>query len=135
MSGKLKPVERWTLGLATAVGVALLVIGIRFLTVPQQATRFFGIGSPAGAFDLHHVVGLRDIWLALLLAGLAVLREWRALALCLGLGAVVCWGDAVIVASSSGRGTAIAFHLVSGLYCSVIAWMAWRCGLPRPPNE
>ncbi len=125
MSAKLGVRERWVMGLAIAAGVALLVIGIRFLVVPEQAARFFGLSRPPGAFDLHHVVALRDLWLALILMALAALREWRALAICLALGALVCFGDSVIVASSSGNPAAIGFHLASGLYCGALAVAAW----------
>ncbi len=130
---KLRAPERWLIALSVAAGLALLVIGVRFLTVPHQAARFFGIGASPGPFDLHHVIALRDLWLALLLIGLALLREWRALALCLGLGALVCVGDALIVMQSSGhsssRSGAIAFHLASGLYCGVVAWLVGRRSL------
>jgi hypothetical protein len=125
MSGKLRAADRWVMSLAIAAGLALLVIGIRFVVVPHQAARFFGLSSPPGPFDLHHVVAFRDLWLALLLIGLAVAREWRALSLCLGLGAIVCFADAALVAGSSGRGAAIAFHAGSGIFCGVVAWAAW----------
>lgn len=113
------------MGLAIAAGLALAVIGIRFLTVPHQAARFFGIGNPPQPFDLHHVVALRDLWLAAMLLGLALLREWRALTLCLGTGALVCAGDALIVVRSSGWPSAVAFHLASGIYCAGLAWASW----------
>lgn len=128
MTIKLNGRERWVMGLAIAAGVALLVIGIRFLVVPDHAARFFGLSRPPGVFDLHHVVALRDLWLALILMSLAALREWRSLAICLALGALVCFGDSAIVASSSGNPAAIAFHLVSGLYCAALALAAWGCG-------
>lgn len=124
MKPKLATADRWVLALAIAAGVALLVIGVRFLAVPHQAARFFGLANPPGQFDLHLVVALRDLWLALMLIGLAALCEWRALALCLGLGALVCFADSAIVASSSGRGSAIAFHVASGIYCAVLAFAA-----------
>lgn len=123
---KLSRRERWVLGLAVAAGIALAVIGVRFLTVPHQAARFFGLSNPPGVHDLHHVVALRDLWLAALLVGLAVMRQWRGLALALGLGALVCWADAAIVAGSSGRTEAIAFHVASGVYCAALAWAAAR---------
>ncbi len=122
MKSKLRAADRLVLALAVAAGVALLVIGIRFLTVPHQAARFFGLATPPGQFDLHAVVALRDIWLALMLIGLAVLTEWRALALCLGLGALVCFADSAIVAGSGGRGSAVAFHIASGIYCAALAY-------------
>lgn len=123
---KLRSADRWLIGLSAAAGVALLAIGIRFLLVPHQASRFFGISVPPGPFDLHRVIALRDIWLALLLIVLAAMREWRALGICLGLGALVCLGDAAIVVWSSGRLSAIAFHLASGGYCGALGWAVWK---------
>jgi len=116
---------RLIIGLSVAAGLALLIIGIRFLVVPQQAARFFGVGATPASFELHRIIALRDIWLALMLIGLAALREWRALALCLGLGALVCLGDSLIVLASTAWPGPIAFHLASGAYCGVVAWAAW----------
>lgn len=131
---KLSPRDRWVMGLAIAAGLALAIIGIRFLAVPHQAARFFGIANPPRPFDLHYVVALRDLWLAAMLIALALLREWRALAICLGAGAVVCFGDALIVLASSARPSSIAFHVASGVYCGVLAWAAWRCAKARTDN-
>lgn len=128
MTAKLRPADRWVMALAIATGLALLVIGIRFLTVPHQAARFFGLTNPPGQFDLHHVVALRDIWLALMLIGLAAFREWRALSLYLGLGALVCFADSVIVAASSGRIGAISFHVASGIFCAGLAYASHSRG-------
>jgi hypothetical protein len=116
---------RW---LAALTGLVLLVIGIRFLLVPQQAARFFGIAPDvAGAGSaLSYVIGLRDIWLALLVIFLAAAADWRGLALWLGLGVAVCLGDAAIAAHSSGRALSIAFHLASGVYCGALALLCWR---------
>ncbi len=126
MTGKWRAADRWVAGLGMAAGVALGVIGVRFLIVPQHAANFFGLTNPPGRFDLHLMVALRDLWLAGMLVALAVMREWRPLAICLGLGAAVCLGDAAIVAGSSGRTSAVAFHLASGVYCGVLCWAAWR---------
>lgn len=112
--------------LAIGTGLALFVIGIRFLVVPERAGQFFGLGRPGGAYDLHYVVALRDLWLALLLIGLALLENWRALALALGLGALVCFGDALIVSASSGRLWPLLFHSGSGVFCAVLAALCWR---------
>lgn len=117
--------------LAIGTGLALLVIGIRFLVVPERAAQFFGLGRPGGAYDLHYVVALRDLWLALLLIGMAVMEEWRALALALGLGALVCFGDALIVAGSSGRIWPLLFHTCSGVFCSVLAGLCWQRATAR----
>lgn len=116
--------------LAVLTGLALLAIGIRFLVDPSRAAQFFGIGRPGGAFDLHYVVGLRDLWLAGLLIGLALMAQWRALSLALALGALVCFGDSAIAAASSGRGVSIVFHAASGVFCAGLAWACWRRGAP-----
>lgn len=126
MSARLRSPGRWAIGLTIAAGLALTIIGLRFLIVPEQAARFFGLADPPALFDLHRVIALRDLWLGLLLMALALLREWRALAAALGLGAAVCIGDALIVFQSSARPAALAFHLASGVYCAAVAAACWR---------
>ena len=125
-STRLRASGRWVVGLSIAAGLALLAIGTRFLLVPHQAARFFGLVATSGPIDLHRVIGVRDLWLALLLVGLAGLREWRALALCLALGTLVCFADAAIVLSAGGPVAAVAFHVTSGVYMAANAWAAWR---------
>lgn len=135
-----EPRWRWRPGrrqlkvLAMAAGLALLVIGIRFLVVPERAAAFFGIGRLPGPHDLHYVIALRDLWLALLLIALALMEEWRALAVALALGALVCFGDSAIVAGSSGRALAIAFHVGSGVFCALLAWACWHRRRARTPG-
>ena len=75
--------------------------------------------SPSALLVLGLMLGLG-------LVGLAAFREWRALGFMLALGAAVCFADGVIVAGSSGRTSAIAFHLTSGVYCGALAWAALR---------
>ncbi|HXF54464.1 MAG TPA: DUF4267 domain-containing protein [Hyphomicrobiaceae bacterium] len=118
--------RRLLLGLSIAVGLALFVIGIRFIVVPQSAARLFGLAGGAASFELHYVIGVRDLWLALVVIGLALFREWRGLALWLGFGAAVCVADGAIAASSSARAGPIAFHLASGVLCAVLAVACWR---------
>lgn len=118
--------ERILLGLAVATGIVLFAIGIRFIAAPQAATRFFGIGDSPALYDLHYVIGLRDLWLALLVVLLALLREWRALALWLGLGALVCLADGWVAAGSSGRIASVLFHVGSGAFCAVLGTACWR---------
>ena len=121
--------------LAALAGVILTVIGLRFLAYPDSASRFFGlIGRPNG-FQLHAVIGLRDLWLGGLALAFCWLGEWRALTLWLGLGALVCFGDAGIVAGADGKPLAILFHLVSGVFCSVLAVLAWRRTMRTPTSQ
>ena len=112
--------------LAALAALALTVIGVRFMLWPDAASRFFGlIGRPNG-FQLHTVVGLRDLWLGVLALAFCWLRDWRALAIWLGLGALVCFGDAGIVFGARGKPPAILFHLLSGVFCFVLALLSWR---------
>ena len=58
---------RWLLLNGCLLGGALLTfIGIRYFLVPHAAARTFGVpGRPTG-FELHYVLGLRNVWLGLL---------------------------------------------------------------------
>lgn len=107
-------------------GAVLLIIGIRFLLVPHQAARFFGIAPGTASADLHYVIGVRDIWLAAIVIVLAKLSDWRGLAIWFGLGVFVCIADAAIAAHASGKAHAVTFHLVSGVFCAALAVACWR---------
>lgn len=117
---------RIALVVGALAGIALTVIGIRFLAWPEAAARFFGVGPRPAGVELHGVVGLRDVWLGLMALAFAFLRDYRALALWLGLATLVCLGDAAIVAASTGKPSAIAFHLASGIITAAAGWGCWR---------
>lgn len=118
--------------LAIGAGILLTVIGIRFMIVPRSAANTFGLAKEIAGYELHQIIGLRDVWLGLLAVAFAMLRQWRALALWFGLGAFVCFADATIAAGSSGKIAAIAFHAGSGVVCAWLAIVLWRRfgGLP-----
>ncbi|MCL4767255.1 MAG: DUF4267 domain-containing protein [Hyphomicrobiaceae bacterium] len=118
--------------LAIATGVVLSLIGIRFLLQPEPAATFFGIDRRDPGFAPHAAIALRDLWLGLLVVAFAMLRDWCAVALWLGMATLVCFGDALIAATSSGRWVSVAFHSGSGLFCGALASMAWR--LARRPS-
>jgi hypothetical protein len=107
-------------------GVLLTVIGIRYFVVPEQAARTFGVPGRPGGYELHYIIGLRNVWLGLLAIAFAALREWRALALWFALGTIVCFADAAIAASSTGRLPKVAFHIACGCACVVLAIVCWR---------
>src|SRR5262245_45102538 len=102
--------QTWVLAIGLAGGVLLTGIGIRFLVVPDSAAFTFGIAEPPSGYELHYIIGLRDVWLGLLAVAFALLRQWLALALWFGLGTIVCFADAGIVATSSGMPLQVAFH-------------------------
>jgi hypothetical protein len=118
--------ERLTLTVCLLGGVLLTIIGIRYFAVPEQAARTFGVpGRPAG-YEFHYIIGLRNVWLGLLAIALAALREWRALALWFALGTIVCFADAAIAATSTGRVPQVAFHVACGLACVALTIACWR---------
>ena len=124
---RLRDVLFW---LAIATGFVLSLIGIRFLLQPEPAATFFGIDRHYPGFAPHAAIALRDLWLGLLVIAFAVLRDWRAVGLWLGLATMVCFGDAIIAATSSGWWISVAFHSGSGLFCAGLAALAWRVSRP-----
>ena len=118
--------DRLVLGLCLLGGALLTLIGIRYFLVPQSAARTFGVsGRPAG-FELHYIIGLRNVWLGLLAAVFAALREWRALALWFTAAVVVCFADGMIASSSTGGAPQVAFHFGCGIASAVLAALCWR---------
>jgi hypothetical protein len=107
-------------------GVAMLVIGVRFMIVPEQAAKFFGVGARPQGYELYSAVGLRDVWVGALVIAFAWTRQWLALILWFATAAVVCFGDAILVASHGGRPSAIAFHAGSGVICCLIAAATYK---------
>jgi hypothetical protein len=136
MGRRVSRAEKTIVALSVAGGVVLCVIGLRFLIVPEAAASFFGIEKRSPGFAPHAAIALRDLWLGLLLITLALRRDWSGVGFWFGLGTLVCFGDAAIAASSSGRWGSIVFHVISGLACLVIAAFVWsharRWVDPRP---
>lgn len=127
--------HRHLVWLGVFAGLLLTVIGVRFMIVPRTAANNFGLTKELVGYELHRMIGLRDLWLGLLGMALALLREWRALALWFAFGALVCFADAVIAAGSSGKPLAIAFHVGSGIFCSLLAGaLAGRVRRDRAPE-
>jgi hypothetical protein len=104
--------RRGLIWIAAVVTGVLALIGARFFASPEVATAAFGL-DPARGADLARVVGLRDLWLGLLGVALAGGRQWAALTLWFGLGALVCLADAGLVAAARESDTALAFHIVA----------------------
>jgi hypothetical protein len=107
-------------------GALLTVIGVRYFLTPEGAARSFGVAAKPAGHEFHYIIGLRNVWLGLLAVAFALLRDWRALTLWFGFGAIVCFADAAIAASSTGRTPQVAFHVGCGLACILIAVFAER---------
>jgi hypothetical protein len=123
---KLSSRQRLVLGLCFGGGVILAVIGLRYFINPEHAARTFGVPDRPLGHELYYIIGLRNVWLGLLALAFAALREWRALALWFSFGAVVCFADASIAATSTGRWAQTSFHVVCGFACIGLAAAAWR---------
>ena len=127
--GKLTRGERLIVVLCLLGGVLLTVIGMRYFINPEHAARTFGVPDRPKGHELYYIIGLRNVWLGLLAVAFAALCEWRALALWFGLGMIVCFADAAIAATSTGRWPNVAFHVACGLACAGLAaasWLAWK---------
>jgi hypothetical protein len=120
--------QRLILAFCLIAGVLLTAIGTRYLLTPESAARTFGMPARPEGYELYYIIGLRNVWLGLLAVAFAALREWRALALWFALGAIVCFADAAIAASSTGRLPPIAFHIGCGLACIGLAAGCRRLG-------
>jgi Domain of unknown function (DUF4267) len=107
-------------------GLLLAVIGARFLLTPEAAAVTFGVPRRPLGHELSYIIGLRNLWLGLLAVAFATLRQWRALALWFAMGAVVCFADAVIAATSTGHLSQVSFHVGCGLGCAGLAAVLWR---------
>jgi hypothetical protein len=116
--------ERLILVICVVGGTLLTVIGIRYLVSPESAARTFGVASPPAGHELHYIIGLRNVWLGLLAIGFTALAQWRALALWFGLGTVVCFADAGIAATSSGKLPQVAFHVACGIGCLALTFLS-----------
>src|SRR5262245_33365664 len=117
--------------LGLAGGVLLTVIGIRYVLMPQSAARTFGVHSQPAGFELHYIIGLRNVWLGLLLVAFAALRERRALALWFTGAVMVCFADGLIAATSTGGIPQVAFHVSCGVASAALAALCWRA----PPKS
>jgi hypothetical protein len=113
--------QRWITGAGLAGGALLALIGIRYLAAPESAARTFGLPARPTGHELYHIIGLRNLWLGLLAAGLTLLRQWRALQLWFAIGTLVCFADAGIAAVSRGRVLPVAFHVACGAVCALLA--------------
>ncbi len=126
--GRSSLLQRRLFWLGIAGGFLLFAIGVRFIVDPGAAQRTFGLPRQLAGSELHAVSGLRDLWLGGLAVAFAWLRQWRALALWLLMGALVCFGDGLIVLNAGFKAWALAFHWGCGVVCLWGGARCWRIG-------
>jgi hypothetical protein len=118
--------QLWIAVICMAGGLLLALIGARYLLVPEQAAVTFGVPRRPAGHELYYIIGLRNLWLGLLAVAFAALRQWRALALWFAMGTIVCFADAAIAASSTGKMGQVVFHIGCGIACAVLTPVLWR---------
>jgi hypothetical protein len=116
----------WLAITAMAGGLLLAFIGVRYLLLPEQAAVTFGVPRRPAGHELYYIIGLRNVWLGLLAVAFATLRQWRALAVWFAMGTIVCFADAAIAASSTGKLPQIVFHVSCGIASAALAVTLWR---------
>lgn len=101
-------------GLARLLGVGIIVIGARFLVVPQAAAAAYGITSEQGdtASDPYLAVkGVRDIASGVVVFVLLAAGKPHILGRYLVAASIIPFGDAVIVLRGNGaKATAYGVH-------------------------
>jgi hypothetical protein len=112
--------------ISMAGGLLLAFIGVRYLLLPEQSAVTFGVPRRPSGNELYYIIGVRNVWLGLLAVALATLRQWRALAVWFAMATIVCFADATIAASSTGKLPQIVFHISCGIASAVLAVTLWR---------
>ncbi|WP_232323464.1 DUF4267 domain-containing protein [Catenuloplanes japonicus] len=99
-------------GLAVLLNLFIIVIGVRFLLVPEASAAGYGVPDRTSAY--RAVKGVRDLSFGLIgLALLAFAGAWAAAWFMLA-AAVVPFGDTVIVLRNGGsRATAFGIHFAT----------------------
>ena len=109
------------------IGVSLVAVGGLAVVAPETAAAMFGV--PVGAGEPHAYVraaGVRDVAIGAGLLALLSLRVGRrALGASLLAAAAIPLGDALIVATSGGAGSAPALVLHGAAVVAFLALGAW----------
>jgi hypothetical protein len=109
--------------------LALVLLGLVFVAAPRLGAAIFGLPAPAGpALAWIAVVGLRDLAFGGYALALAALSTRHALAVVLGVTALIPAGDLLLLLAAQGSVSPLHLlaHLVSGLvFAAAAAWM-WR---------
>ncbi|QVQ50801.1 DUF4267 domain-containing protein [Spiractinospora alimapuensis] len=114
------------IALAAAMCVAIIVVGVRFLVVPESGAADYGIAAAATgeAGPYLAVKGLRDLSFGVIGLTLLVVRQFRAAGWVMIAVSLVPFGDAAIVVANGGSpalaygmhgGTGVALVLVGAL--------------------
>ncbi|TGX49123.1 DUF4267 domain-containing protein [Sphingomonas gei] len=107
----------FAIGIALLVAVAIIVIGVMYLTNPRAATRSFGLPLPEEGENTAwwlRLKGVRDIVSGLVLLALMVWGGPRMAGIALMIEALIPAGDmSLILAAKGSTGRAFGIHGVT----------------------
>ncbi|WP_026793324.1 DUF4267 domain-containing protein [Pleomorphomonas oryzae] len=105
------------LGIAALLALAIIVIGLQYLTVPLTAARSFGLPFPEGGPNVPwwlRLKGVRDISSGLVVLAMMISATPREVGLVLLVEAFIALGDmSVILAAKGNTKLALGMHGVT----------------------
>ena len=112
--------------LSGLIGIAIIILGLRFFTSPAAAARDYGVpGSAADGSALNSFLaakGLRDIVSGLVTFALMANGIPHVLGEFLLIASLIAFGDAMIVSRSGGqRSKVFGVHGAAGLFMVITA--------------
>jgi hypothetical protein len=118
---------------AFLTGLGMIFLGVRFLLSPEVAEAGYGIRfSEGGDYSFHYIKGIRDLFSGLLICGLVILNERRALGLTLLLGTIIPLADMLIVLGKSYNGVQQAIpHISAIVICAVFGTILLASRKPK----
>ena len=128
MKSQANRLTSWLFLLSVIGSAGLVMMGVAFCLDPVDAARLFGVplsGTADGTYV--SVAAVRDISVGVLTLAFAVLRDRRAVGLCVLLGAIIPIGDGIIVLRNSA--TPLHFlplHWGGAVACVAFAWLLLR---------
>ncbi len=124
--------ESWAFLLALLASLALVAVGFGFILDNADAAKLFGIPLAGGPTDTYvTVAAVRDVAFGALTLVFTLLRDRRAVGLCLLLGAIIPLGDGIVVLRHST--TPLMFLPLH--WGGVIACVAFSLLLLRPGRK
>lgn len=121
--------QKIALALAAVGGAFIAYIGLSYLIAPGTIVAGFGFPRwPDGDADgFYAVKGIRDLVSGLVVFALIATREYRALAIVLGVVSLIPFGDAInVVAHDGSIATALGVHTATAIFVLVTAGLLYR---------
>jgi Domain of unknown function (DUF4267) len=116
--------------ISLAGSLVLIIIGVFFSLNHTGAAAVYGVAVPGGTGNAWiSSAALRDLAYGCLTLTFTLLRDRRAIGLCLLFGAIIPVGDAIVVLRHSPSPPEyLPFHLSGALMCLVLAAVLLRPG-------